>query len=239
MQTSSIDADTPHRGWLLRILPAVTLVVAATFELTQVLNFSVAPMLCALSLVAFAFFLTPRQLAGWSAVYVLATAGTLWLRSGLWGGSGGNVQAMVATRTLAAAATAVLACLLAKSRQQDLLSRKEIYRLLDQMEIPVITSDSDGWLVHLNPKAAELLGGEAALGRPFFDYFSVVADKGKSIQSYVDLATGTATGPISISLAVGKDRAQAVPATMVRVDIGRRRHVMSLMQEVSATTPDA
>ncbi len=191
-------------------------------------------------MVLFSFLLPSRQLIGWTLVYLVAITVTLWVRRGAWTGNGGNAEALVATRALVAAGAGLLACLLAKRREQDGFIVREVHRVLDQMEIPVITSDQDGWLVHMNPQASKLLGGEEALGSPFFEHFSVIAAKSKAIQSYVDLATGATTGPVSVTLALGPDRAHIHSAIMLRVDIGERRHVMTLLyphQPDNAATP--
>ncbi len=228
----------PHRTYckklgsgplLMFLLPGVILIAAILFDHSRVLNFSIISVACVFSLVIFSFLLPSRLMIGWTVVYILAIAATLWLRRGLWNGSIGNAEALVATRALVAAAAGVLACMLAKRREQGHIVVREINRLLDQMEIPVITSDRDGWLLHMNPKASQLLGGKASLGSPFFDHFSMFSAKGKSIKSYVDLATGVTSGPVSISLALGPDRSHIHPAIMLRVSIGDRGQVMTLL----------
>jgi hypothetical protein len=217
------------RPLLMFLLPGVILIAAILFDRSRVLNFSIISVACVFSLVIFSFLLPSRLMIGWTIIYILAIAATLWMRRGLWTGSIGNADALVATRALVAAAAGVLACMLAKRREQGRVIIREINRLLDQMEIPVITSDRDGWLLHMNPKASQLLGGKASLGSPFFDHFSMFSTKGKSIKSYVDLATGVTEGPVSISLALGPDRSHIYPAIMLSVSIGDRGQVMTLL----------
>lgn len=219
----------PRNALIQWVLPALVLIAAISFDYTNWLNFSVVPLACVFSLVLFSFLLPSRQLIGWTLVYILAIAATLWVRRSIWSGGHGNAEALVATRALGAAAAGVLACLFAKRREQDHLAVNEINRLMDQMAIPVITSDQDGWLMHLNSKASELLGEDATKGSPFFEHFSVLSAKGKTIQSYVDLATGKTAGPVEIKLAVGPDRLEVHRAIMLRVDIGNSRQVMTLL----------
>lgn len=230
-------STTLQRPLAQALLPALLLAGAIAFDRTGWLNFSTVPVTCVFSLVLFSFLLPSRQLIGWTVVYSLAIAVMLWMRRGMWSGGAGNPEALVATRALVAAAAGVLACQLAKRREQDHLVVQEINRLLDQMAIPVITSDRDGWLVHLNPKASELLGGETSLGSPYFEHFSVISAKGKSIQNYVDLATGATSGPVAINLAVGPNRSLVLPAIMLRVDIGKRRQVMTLLYPPNPELP--
>lgn len=213
----------------LKTAPAIILLAALAFDHSAILNFSIIPAACVLSMVVFSFLLPSRVMIGWTAVYILAVSATLWMRREAWGGSMGNADALVVTRTFAVAAAGMLACLLAKHREQGDRVVHEINRLLDQMEIPVITSDRDGWLLHMNPKATKLLGGATASGSPFFEHFSLIAEKGKSIKSYVDLATGVKTGPVSTSLAVGPNRSQVISAVMLRVNIGDRGRIMTLL----------
>lgn len=212
-----------------KLLPPAVLLAALAIDRTGWLGFSLVPILCVLALVVFAFFLTSRQVIGWTVIYILAIAATLWMKRGVWSGSSGNVDALVATRAMVAAAAGVLACLFAKCREHDLLGVRGIILILDQLEIPAIISDRDGWLVHVNPKAGELLGEKVSFGSPFFEHFSVLEAKGKSIRSYVDLATGAATEPVPIHLAVGSDRTQVYSAVMLRVDIGKCRQVLTLI----------
>lgn len=216
-----------------KFLPAAVPVCAFAIDLTGWLDFSLIPVSCVFALVFFSFILSSRQMIGWTVIYILAITGTLWMRRGLWSGSDGNADALVATRALVAAAAGVLACLLAKRREQETITEKAIHRLLDQMEVPVVTSDQDGWLVHMNPQASQLLGGEVALQSPFFEHFSASAAKGVAIRNYVDLATGATTGPLSMNLALSPDRSRIHAATMLRVDIGERRQVMTLLYPVS------
>jgi PAS domain-containing protein len=220
-----------------KLLPPAVLLAALAVDRTGWLSFSLVPMMCVLALVVFSFFLTSRQVIGWTVIYILAIAATLWMRRGVWSGSSGNVDALVATRALVASAAGVLACLFAKSREHDLLGVRGIILILDQLEIPAIISDRDGWLVHVNPKAEELLGEKVSFGSPFFEHFSVVEAKGKSIRSYVELATGGTSGPVSIQLAMGPDRAQVHSAVMLRVDIGKHRQVLTLIYPREAAAP--
>jgi len=235
--SSSNGSNGLPKSWALNLLPAVVLMAAIAFDHAGWLSFSLVPMVCVIALVAFAFLLSSQQLIGWTVIYILAIAATLWMRRGVWSGSSGNADALVATRALVAAAAGVLACLLAKSREQDRRGAREIQLILDQLEIPAITSDRDGWMVHMNPKAKELLGGGVSFGTPFFENFSIVAEKGKSILSYVDLATGVAKGPVAVHLTTGADRTRIHSAVMLRVDIGNRRRVLTLIYPGETQTP--
>jgi PAS domain-containing protein len=220
-----------------KLLPAAVLVAAITFDRTGWLSFSLVPLTCVLALIIFAFLLPSRQLIGWTIIYILAIAATLWMKRGAWSGGSGNPEALVATRALMAAAAGVLACLLARRREQDVLISGEINRILDQMEIPVVTSDQDGWLVHINPQASRLLGSNKLIGSSFFQHFPVASEKGKLIKSYVDLATGVTAGPIAIQLASSGDNSLIYSAIMLRVDIGARRHVMTLLYPHTVASP--
>jgi hypothetical protein len=221
----------PSRRFILmkKLLPVLVLVFGFAIDWTGWLGISVVPVACVFALVVFSFILSSRQMIGWTVIYILAIAATLWTRRDNWSGSSGNAEALVATRALVAAAAGTLACLLAKRREQTSITEKAIHRLLDQMKIPVITSDQDGWLVYINPEATKLLGGEAALQSPFFEHFSASAAKGVAIRNYVDLATGTTAGPLTMNLALSPDRSQIHAATMLRVDIGERVQVMTLL----------
>jgi hypothetical protein len=212
-----------------KLLPGAVLACGFAIDWMGWLGISVVPVGCVFAMVVFSFFLSSRQMIGWALIYILAISVTLWMRRGMWSGSDGNTEALVATRTMVAAAAGILACLLAKRREQVSVTEKAIHRLLDQMEVPVITSDQDGWLVHMNPQASKLLGGEVALQSPFFEHFSASAAKGVAIHNYVDLATGVAVGPLSMNLALSPDRSQIHAATLLRVDIGERRLVMTLL----------
>lgn len=214
---------------LVQYLPAVVLLVAIAIDRSGLLSFSLVPVACVISLVAFSFILSSRRLIGWTVVYILTIAVTLWMRRGMWTGASGNPEALVATRALVAAAAGVLACLFAKSREQDFLASNEIIRVLDQLEISVITSDCDGWLVHVNPHADKLLGVGNAIGTPFFQHFQLWSDKGKSIRTYVDLATGSGPGSIAVNLGVGAEKSEVIPGVMLRVDIGGQRRVLTLL----------
>lgn len=213
----------------MRYLPAVVLVAAIGIDRAGLLSFSIVPLACVTSLVAFAFILSSRELIGWTVVYILTIAVTLWMRRGMWTGAAGNPEALVATRALVAAAAGVLACLFAKRREQYFLANNEIIRVLDQLEISVITSDCDGWLVHVNPHAEKLLGVGNSIGTPFFQHFQIQSDKGKSIRTYVDLATGTGPGSITVNLGFGPDKTQIIQGVMLRVDIGGQRRVLTLI----------
>lgn len=211
------------------LLPGVMLAGAITFDATHLLTFSILSVTCVFSLLIFSFFLPSRQMIGWTVLYLLSIVVTLWVKRNVWAGASGNVEALVATRTLVAAAAGVLACLLARHRERNDLIISEVQRLLNQLEIPVFTSNRDGWLIHMNPKASALLGGEAALGSPFFKHFSVIETKGRAIQDYVNLATGVCCGPNSIELALGPQREEMHSAVMLRVDIGHVRQILTLV----------
>jgi PAS domain-containing protein len=229
----------PKRFHLIeRLLPGAVLVCAIAIDLTGRLGFSVVPVACVFALVGFSFILPSRKMIGWTVIYILTIAATLWMRRDNWSGASGNAEALVATRALVAAAAGLLAWLLAKRREQVSITAEAIHRLLDQMKIPIITSDPDGWLVYMNSEASKLLGGDAALQRPFFDHFSAATAKGPAIRNYMALATGASTGPLSMNLALSPDRSQIRTATMLRVDIGERRLVMTLLDtEHSTPTP--
>ncbi len=224
-----------------RLLPAFVPLCAFSIDLTGWLDFSLIPVACVFALVIFSFVLSSRQMIGWTVVYILAISGTLWMRREIWSGSHGNADALVATRASVAAAAGILACLLARRRELDSITEKAIHRLLDQMEVPVVTSDQDGWLVHMNPHASQLLGGKLALQSPFFEHFSSSAAKGVAIRNYVDLATGATTGPLSMELALSPDRSRIHAATMLSVDIGERRQVLTLLfpqkSDIPSTQP--
>lgn len=225
----AMSENSERFNLMKRLLPGAVLVVGFAIDLTGWLGISVVPVACVFALVVFSFILSSRQMIGWTVIYILTIAATLWMRRDNWSGSNGNAEALVATRALVAAAAGILACLLAKRREQVSITEKAIHRLLDQMKMPVITSDQDGWLVYMNPEASKLLGGEVALQSPFFDHFSASAAKGLAIRNYVDLATGASTGPLSMNLTISPDRSQIHAATMLRVDIGERRLVMTLL----------
>lgn len=210
-------------------MPAIVLAGSIWFDSTGWLTVSTISVACVFSLVAFSFLLPSRHLIFWTLVYIIAITISLWVRRSTWAGSGGNADALVATRALVASGAGILACLLAKQREHEGLLVNEVHRVLDQMEVPVITSDQDGWIVHMNPRASEILGGQAALGSPFFDHFSVATAKSKAIRSYVDLATGSTSGPVSITLGVGPERSQLQSAIMLRVEIGERGQIMTLL----------
>jgi hypothetical protein len=235
----NLSGERASATWVRKLLPAAVLVAAIAFDRTGWLSFSLLPIACVMALVVFSFILSSRQVIGWTVIYILAIAATLWMKRGNWTGSSGNADALVATRALVASAAGVMACLFARSREQDQLGAREILLILDQLEIPAITSDRDGWLVYMNPNAKKLLGDDVSFGSPFFEHFSVVAEKGKSIRNYVDLATGVTIGPVSIHLAVGSDRSRIYPAVMLRVDIGNRRQILTLLYPSEAAPPPA
>jgi hypothetical protein len=228
-ERSPMPAHSRHLILMKKLLPGAILGCGFAIDQMGWFGVSIVPVTCVFALVVFSFILSSRQMIGWTVIYTLAIAATLWMRRDNWSGGSGNAEALVATRALVAAAAGILACLLAKRREQASITEKAIGRLLDQMKIPVVTSDQDGWLVSMNSEARKLLGGEKALQSPFFDHFSTSAAKGQAIRNYVDLATGASTGPLSMNLALSPDRSQIHAATMVRVDIGERRLVMTLL----------
>ncbi len=212
-----------------RWLPAVVLLIAIGIDRSGWLSFSMVPVACVISLVVFSFILPSRQLIGWTVVYILAIAVTLWMRRGMWAGAAGNPEALVVTRALIAAAAGVLACLYARSREQDFLTNHEILRVLDQLDVSVIVSDRDGWLLHVNPHAHQTLDLAKSVGTPFFQHFQLRSDKGKSIQAYVDLASGTTEGSVSVNLGFGPEKSQTLPGIMLRADIAGQRRVLTLL----------
>ncbi|MES2438926.1 MAG: hypothetical protein V4584_07660 [Verrucomicrobiota bacterium] len=220
-----------------RFLPMLVLIAGISFDQTHWLNFSLSPVACVFALVLLPFTLTFREMVVWTVIYTLVIAISLWLRRWMWMGSSGNPEALVATRTLMVAAAGMLACLLARHREQNALIVRGIHKLLDEMQMPLVTSDCDGWLIHMNPQAVELLGDDALLGSPFFDHFSLSSSKGKSIQAYVDLATGTTSGPIPVTLSGRPDRSKTHPAIMMCVDIGERRQVLTLLYPTPQEPP--
>lgn len=221
--------ESPHLIMMKKLLPGVVLIFALAVDQTSVLGVSLIPLACVISMVYFAFVLPSREMIGWTIIYMIVIVTTLWLKRDMWGGGSGDVEALVATRALVAASAGVLACLFARRRERETDTQKAIYLLLDQMNIPVITSNQDGWLLHVNPEARKLLGDKLTLHTPFFELFAASSAKGVAIRNYVDLATGVADGPVPMDLALSPDRSQVHSAIMLRVDVGDYQQVMTTL----------
>ena len=103
------------------------------------------------------------------------------------------------------------------------------------MRVPVFASNQDGWLIHLNTEAKTLLGSSLAIQTPFFELFAASSAKGVAIRTYVDLATGVIDGPVTIDLALSPDRSQVHQAIMLRLDLGDRMQVITILSGQSAT----
>ncbi len=227
---------SPGDGAMLRsrplwhsFLPGVILVAAILFDHGATLHSSIISVACVLSLVIFSFILPSRLMIGWTFAYILAVAVSLWMSRGMWSGHTSDTEVLVVTQTCAAAEATLFACLVTFYFKRGDWAARQINQQLDRLEIPAITSDGDGWLLHANHKATELFGGETTFAVPFFEHFALPTEKGSHIKRYLDLATGMTGGPMVVDLALGSDRSQPFLATMLSVNVGRRRWIITLL----------
>lgn len=211
-------------------IPGILLILAIALDLSSAITVTMISLICVVSLAVSAFFLPSRQIVGWTVVYALGIAGTLWMRRGDWAPISVNTEILITTRSLVVVSAGVLAYCLARAREKDKRMIRKIQMVFDLMDIPVINSNGDGWVVYLNGPARDLLSAQKGrLQTPFFQHFSAVMDKGKSIQKYFDLAGGKITGPISIPLALEADKSNVRWAVMIRARIGGNRNVLTLL----------
>jgi PAS domain-containing protein len=109
--------------------------------------------------------------------------------------------------------------------------------LARSQDLAAVTADSNGWITEINPAAKLLLGLEDEARTPFFDYFPATADKGQTIQRYVDLADGRISGTLSILLKSPRDGGKVHPASVMRLAAGTRRGVIAFIHPELISTP--
>lgn len=182
MQTSYERLSKAARGqWriprLQMIYPVVILVLGIAIDCSRMLDFSVTPVVCILSLIVFSLFLPSRQLILWTVLYVLVIAGALWVQRDKWSTPDNNAEALVATRILVASGAGVLACLYAMRREQADATYVSIIQLIEQFSLPVVMSDSNGWLIHMNTEALKIFGKKKRRALPFMSTFPIYQTK--------------------------------------------------------------
>ncbi len=210
------------------IYPAIMLVLSIIIDYSRVLDFSVVPLICVLSLILFSLFLPSRQLIIWAFIYILVVTLALWIQRDKWATPNNNADALVATRVIVASGAGVIACLYAKLRERDDVTYLSVIQLLEQFSLPAIMSDSDGWLTHMNSEALIIFGEKTTPEAPFYEYFSDSSNKGKAIQNYMELASGMSQGPQRIDLSLMLEDDSLYSATMMRITIGTRNLVLTL-----------
>ena len=211
------------------IYPMLILVFSIAVDYSRFLNFSLVPIICVLSLVIFSLYLPSRQLIIWTVIYMLAITVTLWIQRDRWATPYNNAEALVITRVIVASSAGTIACMYAMRRERDDVTYLSIIHLLEQFSIPATLSDSDGWLTHMNSEALKIFGENTTPDAPFYEYFSDTTNKGKSIQYYMNLASGATMEPQRIGLSLISKHHLVYSATMMRITLGARNLVLTLL----------
>jgi PAS domain-containing protein len=220
------------------ICPLIILALGMVIDHSRIFNFSLVPAICVLSLILFSLFLSARQVIFWSIVYILTVAGVLWKQRDRWETSSNNAEALVATRTIVASGAGLLACLYAMRRERDDATYSDVLQLFEQLPIPTITSDSDGWVVRMNAEALKLFGEATTPKKPFYEYFWDQSDKGNSIKNYIELANGNTQGTLHIDLGLMSEHGSAYSAKMMRIAVGTRNLVLTILDTPSQPALD-
>lgn len=222
-----------------RILPLGILAAILSTEWWLEVGFSLVPLSCVISLFVFASFMNFSRIVKWAVIYMATTIIVLWSHYGRWADAKGNAQGMLFTRSLGTLAVGSMACALAKLRTREKIYRQDLRMLLQQISVPAIMSDANGWILQMNEAARASLGIEGVAGKPFFNYFKAVSEKGKTIQLYLDLVSGELAGPLTIELCSEKDRSRVFSAMMMKFQYGNAAHVLTLISLLAGDGEEA
>ena len=208
-------------------------------------DITLSPLLCNITLASFAFFLRPRQILFWGAVYSIAAFFllTIWRHS--------FVQAPIATelidpvyplsraviRSSTVLLVALLCCLLAHQRERIQIALDELISVLSALPVGVLISDQSGFISFANGRALSLLASTAQtlVGSSFFSLFST--PNGDLIDKYSSLSevSGHTLGPLILGLR--KDSHITFSATIVSIKSQSERLVATLITDNTSSTP--
>lgn len=217
-------------SWVRNIfIPALWLLFVLWADRRIFSGFSVVPMISILSLFVFAILIERRWMVFWTTTYVGCVVLSLWMGLGRWTNANGNAVAMLTTRTVSSITAGTMACMLSRLKKNQDVSRREMSRFINHLSIPTITSDENGWILGINNAALALFNDSDILGKPYFSFFHSVTEKGRSIQRYLDLISGTTPGPISIDLLDDKNRKRVFPSTLSRLTIDGKDIIITMI----------
>jgi PAS domain-containing protein len=119
-------------------------------------------------------------------------------------------------------------------------SYNQIVAVLEVIATPIIISDDTGTINYVNTKAAELLGIEMkkAPGLSYFSFIANQSEKGKTIQSYLDVFDNRqAPHEIGIRLRGASDK--PMKATLMSLGEGKYRRLVTVISEENTNSTAA
>ena len=208
-------------------------------------DITLSPLLCNITLASFAFFLRPRQILFWGAVYTIAAFFllTIWRHSFFLGPLAPHLvdpvyplsRAVIRSSTVLL--VALLCCLLAQQRERIQCALNESLSVVSALPVGVIISDQSGFISFANDRARFLLAStaETLVGSSFFSLFS--NPNGDLIDKYSSLSevSGQTLGPLILRLR--KDSHITCSATMFSIKSQPERLVATLLSDNTSSTP--
>ncbi|MFT3989919.1 MAG: PAS domain-containing protein [Luteolibacter sp.] len=193
-------------------------------------SFLLLPAFSVVLLLVLSFFLNPPAMSRWVVICCIAVVLTRWLNQNMYHGSAINFPASLILRVLSTAAAGTMACFLSYMRQQARESTTSLKALFDQLHAPIILSDKNGWICFMNSTACDVLPTKECLGKPYFDHFFPIGEKGRSIRFYLDLVNDENSKPFSIPLVSKTHQGTTFPATLMRFKAGKTNYVLTLLE---------
>lgn len=186
--SKNIDAIT-----LVSIIATVFFV---TIDCSGLLDFLLYPFASALILLGIALRKSPRKTLKWGIVSLCMIAMVSILNLTLWKRTSLDLGGMMAVRFLSACVFVYIAFVVSDSLNQAKQDFSQLCSVFDQLNRPFLIADPDGWIIYLNPAAESKFESKVSCDTPFFESFNARGAKGHLIQSFLDLASGTRSGPL-------------------------------------------
>jgi len=208
-------------------------------------DITLSPLLCNITLAAFAFFLRPRQILFWGTIYMLLAFCllTIWRHSFVLGPPTPDLVDPVypLSRALIRTATvflvALLCCLLAQQRNRIQRALDESVAVVSALPVGVLISDQSGFISFANDRARFLLASpdDGLMGLSIFSLFS--NPEGNLIDKYSSLSevSGQTLGPILLQ--VRRHSCLTFSASMFSLQSQSEKLVATLLSDNTSSTP--
>jgi len=207
-------------------------------------DITLSPLLCNITLATFAFFLRPRQIFFWGAVYTIAAFFllTIWRHSFVMGPITPDLVDPVypLSRAIIRSATvflvALLCCLLAQQRTRIQRALDESVAVVSALPVGVLISDQSGFISFANERARFLLASpdNSLMGLSIFSLFSNL--EGNLIDKYSSLSevSGQTLGPIPLQ--IRRNPRLTFSASMFSLQSQSEKLVATLLSENTFST---
>lgn len=170
------------------VLPLVALVVILWMD-HKTPGVTLTPLFAGIAILLMAFTLTFHWVCLWTLIYSMAVLGVFLLP--LWGFFIGWSSPPVSVMThyirgISFLITALLGINFSRTLRTRNQLNNELVELLENLPVPVITSDRNGVVKFMNRSMDQLLGNiKTSDDSTFFDLFSPVGRQGETISAYL------------------------------------------------------